>query len=82
MSVMIDNEKKAQVLEVLNLLGESCKKILIESIYHNASMKEIAESGNFSSEQIVRNKKYKCIKKLKELIAERPSLMKILKAYE
>ncbi len=79
---MIDNEKRAQVLDVLNLLGESCRKILIESIYHNASMKEIAESGNYSSEQIVRNKKYKCIKKLKELIVASPSLMNILKTYE
>lgn len=81
MAIMIDDEKRYQVLQVLEILGEPCRTILIESIYHNASMKEIASSGNFSSEQVARNKKYKCLKRLKELIIERPSLMHILKSY-
>ena len=45
-------------------------------------MKEIVEQGDYSSEQIARNKKYKCLKKLKELIAEKPQLIQILKSYE
>ncbi len=82
MAKIIDDEKKSQVLEVLEQLGTRCKSILVECFYNNASMKEIAESGNYSSEQIVRNKKYKCMKKLKELIAEQPKLIQILKSYE
>jgi len=79
---IIDDEKKSHIMEVLDLLGDSCKRILIENLYHNASMKEIAENGNFSSEQIVRNKKYKCLQKLKELIAEKPILIQILRSHE
>lgn len=78
---MIDKEKQSEILEILTSLGPQCKKILIESIYHNASMKEIAAKGEFSSEQIVRNKKYKCLKKLKELIATKPQLVLILKGH-
>jgi len=79
---IIDKEKKDSVLEVLENLGTSCKKLLIESIYHNKSMKEITQQGDYSSEQIVRNKKYKCLKKLKELLIEKPQLIQILKGYE
>ncbi len=82
LATIIDEEKRQGVLEVLSELGEDCKSLLIEIIYNNASMKEVAESGKYSSEQIVRNKKYKCIQKLKELIVANPALMKILKAYD
>jgi len=76
---IIEGEKKKGVLELLAQLGETCKQLLIENLYHNASMKEIAESGNFSSEQVVRNKKYKCLQKLKELIIAKPALIQVLK---
>ena len=82
LATIIEGEKKDQIIEVLNSLGSQCKKLLIESIYNNASMKEIADHGDYSSEQIVRNKKYKCMKKLKDLIAKKPMLIHILKSYE
>jgi len=76
---LIEGEKKAGVLEVLAQLGTSCKDLLIENLFHGASMKEIAKNGSYSSEQIVRNKKYKCLQKLKELIRAKPALVKVLK---
>lgn len=79
---MIADEQKKRVLSVFGRLGDSCKSVLMESIYHNKSMKEIAEEGGFSSEQIARNKKYKCLQRLKEMISEKPELIKIFKAYE
>ena len=82
LSMFVENEKQAKVLEVLALLGESCKKLLIASIYHNQSMKDIVAELNYVNEQVARNKKYKCIKSLKVLIAARPNLLKILKAYD
>jgi hypothetical protein len=42
-------------------------------------MKDIAANGNFSSEQVVRNKKSKCLKKLRELLKVNPKLINILK---
>ncbi len=82
LSMFVESEKQAKVLEVLALLGDSCKKLLIASIYHNQSMKEIVAELNYGNEQVARNKKYKCIKSLKELIAARPNLLKILKAHD
>jgi len=79
LATLIEDEKKKGILELLNQLGEACKRLLIENIYHNASMKEIAKSGNFSSEQVVRNKKYKCLQKLKEIISANPALIQVLK---
>lgn len=79
---LVQTEAKERILGVLEGLGERCKQILVESLYHNASMKEIAKSLSFSSEQVVRNTKYKCLKKLKELIVERPQLIKILRTDE
>jgi len=79
LATLIEGERKAGVLEVLEQLGASCKKLLIENIYHGASMKEIANNSSYSSEQIVRNKKYKCLQKLKELIRAIPALIKVLK---
>ncbi len=79
--IIINKEKQGQVLDVFNLLGEACKKLLIQSIYYGTSMKEIAEKEDYSSEQIVRNKKYKCLKKLKSIVIERPDIIKMLKGY-
>ena len=82
LATIIDDEKKVHIIEVLGSVGEQCKKLLTDSLYHNLSMKEIAEQGDYSSEQIVRNKKYKCLKKLREIIAKKPQLIQILKSYE
>lgn len=78
----LDEERKDEVREIVGLLGFDCKYILIESIYHSTPMKEIASEGNFSSEQIVRNKKYKCLEKLRELMVARPGLLKITRPNE
>jgi len=79
LTTILEDEKKKGVLEVLGQLGAACQKLLIENIYHNASMKEIVARGEYSSEQIVRNKKYKCLQKLKELINKKPALIQVLK---
>lgn len=82
LATIIDIEKQRRVLEVLDELGTSCKKLLINCIYHNASMKEIVAQGDYSSEQIARNKKFKCLQKLRALIVTKPALLKILKEYD
>lgn len=82
LAVLIDKEKKELVLNVLDKLGLKCKELLIDSIYHDYSMKEIAGKGDYSSEQLVRNQKYKCLKKLKNLIQAKPEIVKLIRWYE
>lgn len=79
LSELIHKEQKELVLNLLAELGNTCKNLLVDSIYHNKTMKEIVAETSFSNEQIARNKKYKCMKQLKKLIAENPHLVKILK---
>jgi RNA polymerase sigma factor (sigma-70 family) len=68
-----------KLMEVLSMLGENCKKILVLYYYENLSMKEILASSGYDNEQVVRNKKYKCLKKMEELIKADANLYQQLK---
>ena len=72
-------ESSGQVIELLDRLGEDCKKILLLYYYEDLSMKEILEHVHFENEQVVRNKKYKCLKQLEQMINTNPGLKQALK---
>ena len=59
-------------------LGESCKRILLLFYFEDLSMKEICEQTEYSSEQVLRNKKYKCMKSLIERVKSSPNIYKQL----
>lgn len=61
-----------KLMEVMEQLGESCKSILTQFYYEQRSMKEIVTTLHYENEQVVRNKKSKCLKKLGELLKEQP----------
>jgi RNA polymerase sigma factor (sigma-70 family) len=73
-------EAKQQLMNLVEQLGEICKKILVMFYYENLSMKEILENLSYESEQVVRNKKYKCLKQLEQMITGNPFLLKTLKS--
>ncbi len=62
------NETKKQVLSLIEKLGENCKKILILFYYEELPMKDIFPLMGYETEQVARNMKYKCMKKLSELL--------------
>jgi RNA polymerase sigma factor (sigma-70 family) len=72
-------EANAELMKVMDELGETCKKILLLYYYENQSMKEILTTLNYENEQVVRNKKYKCLKRLEEIIKENKSIYHQLK---
>jgi len=74
-----DREGKAEVLKVVGKLGETCRKILLLFYYENLSMKEILEATDYETEQVVRNKKYKCLKQLEQMVNANPALKQTLK---
>ncbi|MDJ1471973.1 RNA polymerase sigma factor [Cytophagaceae bacterium DM2B3-1] len=76
---LIKNESKQKVLELIEQLGETCKKILVYYYYENLSMKEIYERMHYESEQVVRNQKYKCMKKLIDWIDTNPGMKNTVK---
>ncbi|MFI5155894.1 MAG: RNA polymerase sigma factor [Chitinophagales bacterium] len=68
-------EVKQELSGLMDQLGESCKKILIMFYYDNLSTKEMLEKLPYENEQVVRNKKYKCLQQLSELIKSRPGIV-------
>src|SRR5688500_167514 len=78
--VMVERkEAHHRLMEIIEELGDKCRQILLLFYYENHSMKEIVHSTDYENEQVVRNKKYKCLKKLEEKIAASPSLFAQLK---
>ena len=74
-----DREGKAEVMRLMGELGETCRKILLLYYYENLSMKEILDATEYENEQVVRNKKYKCLKQLEQMITGNPVLKQTLK---
>ncbi|MDN3586256.1 sigma-70 family RNA polymerase sigma factor [Pedobacter aquatilis] len=75
-----NREDRALIGNTISSLGEVCKKILVAYYYENQSMKSILHLVNFESEQVLRNKKYKCMKSLQQLLSKDPLLAKKFKA--
>lgn len=69
-----DVEQRRQLRELLTQLGEPCNKLLHLFYYENLPMKEIVEHLPYENEQVVRNKKYKCLQQLTGMIKANPAL--------
>jgi DNA-directed RNA polymerase specialized sigma subunit len=69
-----ESEKKRQLRDLVFKLGEPCKKLLTLFYYENLSMKEILNYLPYENEQVVRNKKYKCLQQLTEIMKNHPSI--------
>ncbi len=61
-------DKASLLSNVIKEIGKGCEKILLAYYYERQSMEEIAKSMNLSNTQVAKNKKYKCLKKLKAYI--------------
>lgn len=73
-SLLVDREMKQQFRHVLGMLGENCKKILMLFYYNNLSMKEIVMHVPYENEQVVRNKKHKCLQQLSDMMRNNPAI--------
>lgn len=78
---LVAHEKANTVLQVLTLIGDECKKILLLAIYESLPMDEIAEQMGFKNAQNARNKKLKCSNRLKELLEEKPQIRQMLSEF-
>lgn len=72
-------EAQKQLIAVFEKLGAGCKKILTLFYYENLSIKEILEQTTYENEQVVRNKKHKCLKGLTSLVKNNVSIIENLK---
>ncbi|GJM32194.1 MAG: hypothetical protein DHS20C18_11950 [Saprospiraceae bacterium] len=65
-------ERKEVLDKVMQQLGEKCREILIYYYYDRMRMKNIAELMGLSNEQVAKNKKSGCMKKMRNLVLEQP----------
>lgn len=72
------NENLKFVMDLFEKLGEKCQQILTLFYFEEYSMKEICEKMDFSSDQVLRNKKYKCLQSLTDQVKSSPVLLKNL----
>ncbi|HVY75633.1 MAG TPA: sigma-70 family RNA polymerase sigma factor [Puia sp.] len=71
-----DRELKQQLQKLLSQLGDTCRKILTLFYYENLSMKEMVDHLDYENEQVVRNKKYKCLQQLTAMLKQNPVVSK------
>lgn len=77
--LIAEREAKSAVMEMIDRLGSVCKKILVAYYYNDLPMKEILQLVDFQNEQVLRNKKYKCLKSLEQMLSADPALAKRFK---
>jgi len=65
-------EAQQTIAELFNRMGELCRKILTLFYYEDLPMKDILKQTNYENEQVLRNRKYKCLKEITELIQRTP----------
>lgn len=73
------NEEKEAMLKLLSHLGEDCQKLLLYFYYERIQMKEIALRMNFANDQVARNKKVKCLKKLSSIMEQSSFFIRFFK---
>ncbi|MGZ5285823.1 MAG: RNA polymerase sigma factor [Flavisolibacter sp.] len=82
MELVISNRETERILvDTMKKLGDTCQQILLLYYYEQLSIKEILSKLPFENEQVVRNKKYKCLKKMESLVSENQALYQQLKNY-
>lgn len=65
----IEKQEKIKIInECIDQLGDTCKSILTYHYFDGLSMTDIAEKMGFANTDTAKTKKYKCKKKLDELI--------------
>ncbi|MBX2945650.1 MAG: sigma-70 family RNA polymerase sigma factor [Cyclobacteriaceae bacterium] len=70
-SVTIDTETEERnkiIARCIDQLGDTCKKVLMYYYFEEMSMQDIAEKLGFANTDTAKTKKYKCKKKLDELV--------------
>jgi len=64
------DEEKVVIAKFLNQLDKGCKEVLTYFYFEKIRMAEIAKRMGLSSEQVAKNKKAGCMKKLKALFMQ------------
>ncbi len=78
MDDLLTDERENKINQLLSYMEEKCRDILIYSIFHKFSMKEISKMMGFTSEDVAKTKNYKCKKKLIKVLQKHPDLKNLI----
>ncbi|MEM1319685.1 MAG: sigma-70 family RNA polymerase sigma factor [Bacteroidota bacterium] len=70
---MMKSEEQQEILNALQQLGEDCRKVLVYFYYDRMRMRKIADLMGYASEQVAKNRKSECMKKLKHIFNKTPN---------
>ncbi|MCA6073312.1 RNA polymerase sigma factor [Fulvivirga sedimenti] len=69
-----DSKERAKIIqECINDLGDTCRNVLMYYYFDGLSMQDIADKLGFANTNTAKTKKYKCKKKLDDLVKSRYS---------
>jgi RNA polymerase sigma factor (sigma-70 family) len=66
-----NNHQKMLVKKLLAEIGDPCKTLLQLIFIQNYSVDAVVETMNYSDDRVVRKRKSLCLKKMREMVAER-----------
>ena len=72
MNALMEGERSKIIANLMDRLGKDCKTILLFFYFERMRIKKITQLMQYSSDQVTKNKKHRCMKKLKELAANSP----------
>lgn len=72
------NDRNQLVANGLAQLGDDCRQVLQMYYFERCRMKHIAEQMGYSGEQVAKNKKSRCMRKLREWILSQPQASEML----
>ena len=76
-----NRENRQKLLKLFEEIGNVCKSILTGYYFEKRSIKELLLVTNYENEQVLRNKKSKCMKHLKDLILNNRELTETFKTF-
>ncbi len=76
---MITAEKAKAIEDIMDKVGEECKKLLMYTIYDKISLKEIAVKMDYSSDQVAKTYSYRCRQKLFNLVKDNSHIISLFK---
>ena len=72
---LVQREHYSFIQQLLDKLGDKCKQLLLLVYYENLSMSDILQHmPDYDNEQVLRNKKYKCMKQLEGMMLDNEPL--------
>ncbi len=75
---LLSQERQNAFGMLLRSFGEDCQKVLFAYYYDRLRMAKIAALMGFANEQVAKNKKADCMKKLKKLLSDSPEILESL----